>query len=60
LSLEQIVVDNELVHWIQRLAEGVDCSNEKDYFEDVLKIGPGGHFLGTKRPHPLYRDDGKR
>ena len=48
LVLEQIVIDNELAHLCQRLAEGVDCSDEKDLFEDIAKIGPGGHYLASK------------
>jgi trimethylamine--corrinoid protein Co-methyltransferase len=48
LILEQIVVDNEIAHLCQRIAEGVDCSEEKDLFEDIAHVGPGGHFLGTR------------
>jgi trimethylamine--corrinoid protein Co-methyltransferase len=48
LILEQIVVDNEIAHICQRLAEGVDSSLEKEYFEDIVHVGPGGHFLGTR------------
>jgi trimethylamine--corrinoid protein Co-methyltransferase len=48
LILEQIVVDNEIAHLCQRLAEGVDCSSEKDLYEDIAHIGPGGHFLGSR------------
>ncbi len=48
LILEQIVVDNEIAHLIQRLAEGVDSSDEKDLFDDIARIGPGGHFLGAR------------
>jgi trimethylamine--corrinoid protein Co-methyltransferase len=55
LVLEQIVVDNEIAHLIQRLAEGVDCSVEKDLFEDVAHVGPGGHFLGTKNTRKAAR-----
>jgi trimethylamine--corrinoid protein Co-methyltransferase len=55
LVLEQIVVDNEVAHLCQRLAEGVDCSDEKDLFEDVAKIGPGGHFLATKSTRKAAR-----
>jgi len=55
LVLEQIVVDNEIAHIIQRLAEGVDCSEDKDYFEDIAHIGPGGHFLGTKNTRKAAR-----
>ena len=48
LILEQIVVDNEIAHLCQRLAEGVDCSAEKDLFEDIARIGPGGHYLAAR------------
>jgi len=55
LVLEQIVVDNEIAHLIQRLAEGVDCSADKDLFEDIIHVGPGGHFLGTKNTRKASR-----
>jgi trimethylamine--corrinoid protein Co-methyltransferase len=48
LVLEQIVVDNEIAHLCQRMAEGVDCSVEKDLFDDIARVGPGGHFLGSR------------
>ena len=55
LILEQIVVDNEIAHICQRLAEGVDSSVEKEYFEDIVHVGPGGHFLGTKNTRKAAR-----
>ena len=55
LILEQIVVDNEIAHMCQRLAEGVDCSAEKELFEDIGHVGPGGHFLGTKSTRKAAR-----
>jgi trimethylamine--corrinoid protein Co-methyltransferase len=57
LILEQIVVDNEIAHLIQRLAQGVDCSEEKDLFADIAHIGPGGHFLATKSTRKAARSD---
>jgi trimethylamine--corrinoid protein Co-methyltransferase len=55
LVLEQIVVDNEIAHILQRLAEGVDCSAEKDFFEDIARIGPGGHFLASRSTRQAAR-----
>ena len=52
LILEQILVDNEIGHLCQRLCEGVDCGPEKDLFDEVAAVGPGGHFMmekGTRR-----------
>ena len=48
LILEQIVVDNEIAKICQRLADGVDSSIEKGLFEDIARIGPGGHFLAAR------------
>ena len=55
LILEQIVVDNEIAHLCQRLADGVDCSAEKDLFEDIAHVGPGGHFLGSRSTRTAAR-----
>jgi len=52
LVLEQILVDNEIGHLCQRLWEGVDCTPEKDLFDEIAAVGPGGHFMmerGTRR-----------
>jgi trimethylamine--corrinoid protein Co-methyltransferase len=57
LVLEQIVVDNEIARIIQRLAEGVDCSAEKDLFDDIAKVGPGGHFLACRSTRLAARSD---
>jgi len=56
MSLEQIVVDDELARVCQRLRDGVDTSAEKDYFEDVAAIGPGGHFLGRRNTRTATRN----
>lgn len=48
LVLEQIIVDNEIGHFCQRLVDGVDSREVKDLFSDVAEVGPGGHFLASK------------
>lgn len=48
LILEQILVDNEIAHMLQRIFEGVDSDPQKELFDDILKVGPGGHFLARK------------
>lgn len=55
LILEQIVVDNEIAHLCQRIVEGVDCSIEKDLFDDIARIGPGGHFLAARSTRTAAR-----
>jgi trimethylamine--corrinoid protein Co-methyltransferase len=48
LVLEQLVVDNEIAHHCQRMAQGIDANEGKDLFEDILQVGPGGHFLKSQ------------
>jgi len=55
LVLEQILVDNEIAHLCQRLLEGVDTSDEKNLFDDIASIGPGGHFLKAKSTRQATR-----
>jgi trimethylamine--corrinoid protein Co-methyltransferase len=57
LILEQLVVDNELFHICERLYAGVDSSQEKDLYEDIAKVGPGGHFLGSRNTRKAARSD---
>jgi len=45
LCLEQIVVDEEIARLCKRLRDGIDTSDEKDFYEDIKSVGPGGHFL---------------
>jgi len=55
LVLEQLVVDNELGRMCQRLVEGVDCSTAKDLYDDILQVGPGGHFLKARSTRQAAR-----
>jgi trimethylamine--corrinoid protein Co-methyltransferase len=48
MSLEQIVVDDEIARMCQRLRDGVEISAEKNCFNDILAVGPSGHFLGQR------------
>ena len=45
MTLEQIVVDDEIACMCKRLKDGVDMSEAKNYFEDIRDVKPGGHFL---------------
>ena len=55
LILEQIVVDNEIAHFCERVFQGVDVSPEKVLTEDILKLGPGGNFLTRRSTRNLAR-----
>jgi trimethylamine--corrinoid protein Co-methyltransferase len=55
MSLAQIVVDDEIARYCNRIRQGVEVSPEKDYFEDIMAVQPGGHFLGRKSTRAATR-----
>ncbi len=48
LVLEQIVVDNEIIHPVERIFQSPDSSLEKILTDDVVKLVPGGVFLTVR------------
>ncbi len=57
LVLEQIVVDNEIAHFCERLHQGVDSSPQKTLTQDLLEIQPGENFLARKSTRQMARSD---
>jgi len=55
LSLEQMLIDEELVLMNKRIKAGINISNETDFFEDIKTVGPGGHFLSRKNTKATFR-----
>ncbi len=45
MTLEQIVVDDEIACYCKRIRDGIDVSAAKNYFDDIKEVRPGGHFL---------------
>ncbi len=45
MTLEQIVVDDEIGCFCKRIRDGIDISETKNYFDDIKDVQPGGHFL---------------
>ncbi len=57
LSLEQIVVDHEIARLCHRLRQGVDVTEQKNYFRDIEEAGPGGNFLMADSTVKACRSD---
>jgi trimethylamine--corrinoid protein Co-methyltransferase len=47
LVLEQILVDNELARYVERLVEGIGAPADPDFVAEIAEVGPGGHFLAS-------------
>jgi trimethylamine--corrinoid protein Co-methyltransferase len=48
LVLEQLIVDNELAHFCERISNGVNTSEERNLSKDIVQFGPGGNYLKSK------------
>jgi trimethylamine--corrinoid protein Co-methyltransferase len=57
LILEQLVVDNELGHLCERLYGGVDGGLSNELYDDIAKVGVGGHFLGSPNTRRAAHSD---
>ena len=47
LVLEQILVDDELARYVERLVEGIGEPADPDFVAEVATVGPGGNFLAS-------------
>ncbi len=57
MSLEQIVVDDEIACFCKRIRDGIDISESKNYFDDIKDVKPGGHFLEQMNTVKACRSD---
>ncbi len=57
LSLEQMLIDEEIFNICTRMRSGIDVCDEKDYFEDIKQVAQGGHFLKQKSTRKAFRSD---
>ena len=55
-SPEAMVVDNEIVDYALRFAQGIEVNDETLALDVIDKAGPGGHFLGEKHTLKHFRE----
>ncbi|GAB1477208.1 glycine betaine--corrinoid protein methyltransferase [Bacillota bacterium] len=55
LSLEQMLIDEEIFNLCMRLKAGINVSDETDYFEDIKAVAHGGHYLKQKTTRAAFR-----
>jgi trimethylamine--corrinoid protein Co-methyltransferase len=56
LSLEMIVLTDELVALTDNLMKGIEISDETLMLDEIYRVGPGGHFLDTEQTLRRFRD----
>jgi len=55
-SLEALVVDNEIVDYALRFAQGIELNEDTLALDVIDKVGPGGHFLGENHTLKHFRE----
>jgi trimethylamine--corrinoid protein Co-methyltransferase len=55
-SPEAMVIDNEIVDYALRFAQGIEVNDETLAVDVIDKAGPGGHFLGEKHTLKHFRE----
>lgn len=56
LSLELIVVTNEILGMVKRIAGGIDISKETLALDVIDHVGPGGEFVSTDHTSRHFRE----
>ncbi|MDK1119043.1 MAG: trimethylamine methyltransferase family protein [Anaerolineae bacterium] len=51
---EKLIIDADRLVMLQRLAEGIDMSENAQAMEALREVGPGGHFLGCNHTQKNY------
>ncbi len=57
ISEEQLVIDNEFVGLLKRMARGFELSNETMALDVIKEVGPGGLFTATDHTRVNYRTE---
>jgi len=56
-SLEQLVLDDEIIGMVKRFTRGIEVTDETLAVDVVDDVGPGGHFLGEDHTMRHFKDE---
>ena len=56
LSMEMIVLTDELIAMTDNFMKGIDVSEDTLMLDEIHAVGPGGHFLETNQTLASFRD----
>ncbi|MGM0432556.1 MAG: trimethylamine methyltransferase family protein [Spirochaetota bacterium] len=57
VSLEKLVIDNEIIGMAKRAIQGVDVSENTLCLDDIKKAGPGGNFVTSRSTRKFMRKE---
>lgn len=55
-SYEKFVMDADQLGTLQKMAAGVDTSEEAQAMDAIREVGPGGHYLGCAHTQAHFKD----
>lgn len=57
ISLETLVIDQEVTGWIRRVLRGIEVTEETVDLDVIKEVGPGGDFVRTKHTLDNYQKE---
>lgn len=56
-SLEKYVMDDEILGMVMRAVRGIEVNEKTLAFEEMKKIGPGGHYVSSRHTRRFMRKE---
>jgi trimethylamine---corrinoid protein Co-methyltransferase len=56
-SYDKLVLDNEIIGMIMRAVEGIEVNDTTLAFDEIKKVGPGGHFVSSRHTRKYMRSE---
>jgi len=57
VSLEKLVIDNEIIGTVKRAIKGIDISDRSLCLDEIKEAGPGGNFITSRNTRKFMRTD---
>lgn len=57
MSYEQLLIDQEIVHMIRRVLQGIPVNKETIALDVIQKVGPAGNYLGERHTLKYMRQE---
>lgn len=56
-SFDKLVIDNEIIGMVMRAVEGIRVDETTLAFDEIQKVGPGGHFVSSRHTRRHMRHE---
>jgi len=56
-SYDKLVIDNEIIGMVMRAVEGIRVDEETLAFDEIKRVGPGGHFVSSRHTRRHMRTE---